>query len=150
VKLNLGSGEDYKDGDWINLDIRESANPDIVHDIEEGLPFEGDSIELVKARDILEHISRDKIRFVLSEIKRVLEEGGKLKIRVPDMKSYFLTDFSDDTLIERAWWIFGEDKNHPHRLAFTRRSLVNLLTNSGYKVKKIKKDEHPNIIIIAE
>ena len=83
-KINLGSGTKYKKG-YINLDIQSKLCPDIVCDIDKGLPFEDNSIDEVYSEHLLEHVK--DIFFVTDEIKRVLKVGGKLKSRVPHFSS---------------------------------------------------------------
>jgi SAM-dependent methyltransferase len=58
----------------LNLDIDPKCYPDIVCNIEEGLSFEDNSIEVVYAKDFLEHIYPDKTIFVIEEIWRVLKD----------------------------------------------------------------------------
>ena len=79
-RINLGSGMFRKEG-YINIDKDLSAKPDIVRDIERGLPFDSDSVDEVRACHILEHVS-DFI-FVLKEIYRVCKNGATVFIEVP-------------------------------------------------------------------
>jgi predicted SAM-dependent methyltransferase len=78
VRLNLGSGNDYMKG-MINLDIEPSLKPDMVADINRGLPFRDGSIDYIKANDIIEHLDNEGI----CEVHRVLKPGGRLEVRVP-------------------------------------------------------------------
>jgi len=80
LKLNLGCGQKKRVG-YVNLDMDESINPDIVCDIDKGLPFNDDSVYEVYSEHFLEHVK--DIHFVLKEIKRVLKKGGKFISRVP-------------------------------------------------------------------
>lgn len=54
-------------GDYVGID--KYGQPDILHDISSGLPFEKESFETVVALDVLEHI--DDIHFVFDELCRV-------------------------------------------------------------------------------
>ena len=84
TRLNLGSGFKTETGEeWINIDKREITNPDMVHDIEAGLPFQDNSVDVVRAHDVLEHIHPDKVPFVMSEIHRVLKPEGYLHFFIP-------------------------------------------------------------------
>jgi SAM-dependent methyltransferase len=49
------------------------------------MPFEGDAFDLVIATDVIEHVEDD--RAALSEIARVLKQGGKVLISVPAFPS---------------------------------------------------------------
>jgi len=84
IRLNLGSGFKPESGEeWINIDKREITHPDIVHDIEIGLPFNDNSVSEIRAFDIMEHWHPDKIPFVMSEIHRVLKIDGFLHFFIP-------------------------------------------------------------------
>ena len=75
VKINLGSGNRPVDG-FINIDIQERVNPDVVCDVVKGLPYEDSSVDEVRAHDFLEHIPMGKTIGVIEEIWRVLKPGG--------------------------------------------------------------------------
>jgi SAM-dependent methyltransferase len=80
MKLNLGCGE-KKDG-FVNIDWNPYANPDILHDLNKfPYPFESNSIELVEAFHVLEHL--DKPLDVMRELHRILKPGGVAHIKVP-------------------------------------------------------------------
>ena len=82
-KLNLGCGFNKKpiEEGWVNIDKDASVNPDIVRDLEKGLPFDDNSIDEIYAHHVLEH-TEDFI-FVLSEIYRVCKNGAEIEIEVP-------------------------------------------------------------------
>ena len=81
-RLNLGSGFRYLDN-FINIDKTDKFfKVDLVLDLELGkLPFEDNSIEQIEATHILEHIFN--IISLMNECYRVLKEGGKMHIQVP-------------------------------------------------------------------
>ena len=68
MKLNIGCGKNKLKG-FINLDISPNVAPDIVRDIERGLPFGDNTFDEAVSSHTLEHI-RDLI-FVMNEIWRV-------------------------------------------------------------------------------
>ncbi len=79
TKLNIGAGRSYIPG-FINIDISERA--DISLNLSnDKLPFEDDSVDLVFSYHTLEHVP-DYI-FALSEIHRVLKDGGVFLLGVP-------------------------------------------------------------------
>ncbi len=78
----MGCGGRHVEG-YINIDIEERHNPDLVCDIEKGLPYEDDSMEEIRAFDFLEHINPDKVIFVMQEIHRVLKPEGIFHFFVP-------------------------------------------------------------------
>lgn len=82
MKLNIGCGNDYKEG-YVNLDISNEGKCDIVHNIEKGLPFKDKKFEYIYARHALEHIHQEKFLFVLSELIRILKPKGVIDIWCP-------------------------------------------------------------------
>lgn len=79
-KLNIGCGFVHKKG-YVNLDIQSKCSPDIVCDIDKGLPFNDNFFEEIVMDHVLEHVKN--VFFVLDEIKRVLKKDGVFKCRVP-------------------------------------------------------------------
>lgn len=70
TKLDLGGGHFPKHDGYINVDIVEG---DVVCDVQEGLPFEDNSVERIWSHHLIEHLYENKIPFVLSECYRVLQ-----------------------------------------------------------------------------
>jgi len=80
MKLNLGCGRKSLAG-YINIDSDGGVQPDVVRDIERGLPFSDNSVDEIFASHIFEHI-KDLV-FVMNECFRVLKPGGVMKIIAP-------------------------------------------------------------------
>lgn len=89
-KINIGAGGEKLLG-FISIDIDPAVKPDIVRDIEKGLPFDSNSVDEIKCSHTLEHIN--DLLFVLREFYRVCKNGAKITIIVP------LRDVSDMTHI---------------------------------------------------
>ena len=66
---------------WIFADIEESHNPDIVLDVSCMNMVETESIDIIAAMELFEHV--EKIEKGLSECYRVLKKGGFMLISVP-------------------------------------------------------------------
>lgn len=80
-RLNLGCGFDYIYG-FENID-KQAKKVDLRLDLEcAKLPYKNNSIEIIKASHILEHIQNYIL--LMREIHRILIPGGVLYIRVPD------------------------------------------------------------------
>ena len=92
MKIQLGSGN-VKFDDVINIDYDKNCNPDYIIDIEkEKLPFEDNSVDVVIAHHIFEHLG-DGFFFVMQEIYRVCKHGAIIDIRVPHPRhDSFLAD----------------------------------------------------------
>jgi len=81
MKLNLGCGLN-KHSEFINIDYSKSANPDLILDLEkEKFPYEENSVSLIHASHILEHI--ENIIPLINECYRVLMPKAKMIIEVP-------------------------------------------------------------------
>jgi SAM-dependent methyltransferase len=81
-RLNLGAGDEHLDG-WVHLDFRSDVS-DVVGDAA-NLPFATGSVAEVRAMDLLEHFPQERTQSVLQEWWRVLEPGGSLTLKVPNM-----------------------------------------------------------------
>jgi len=79
IKLNLGAGKTRIPG-FINIDISSRADISLNLSVDR-LPYESDSVELIFTYHTLEHIQN--YLFALSEIHRVLKNGGILLVGVP-------------------------------------------------------------------
>lgn len=83
--INLGSG--YKrmkstgNETWINIDSNPKCMPDKVRDLNKGLPFDDNSIDLIYSEHCLEHIQ--DLKSLMEECYRVLKEGGIFRYIVP-------------------------------------------------------------------
>ena len=83
------------------------------------LPFKSNSIDLVIASDVLEHIENDKL--ALSEIYRVMKKNSYAIITVPAFN--FL------------WSL--HDENSMHKRRYVKKSLKNLINHKSFVIKKI-------------
>ncbi len=61
---------------------KENPNLNLFHGFAEKLPFDDESMDVVVATELLEHVL--DLEKTLSEFKRVLKKGGKLFIQVPN------------------------------------------------------------------
>jgi SAM-dependent methyltransferase len=81
VKLNLGAGNDVRDG-FVNHDISKLPNIDVVFDLNSyPWPWDDNSFEEVVAHDLLEHL--DDFMRAMEEIHRILSLDGLAKLSVP-------------------------------------------------------------------
>lgn len=70
-----------KDKRIIGVDVKKEYQPDIVWDINEGLPFKYGELDAIVGVDIVEHI-KDPYK-LLFECCRVLKKGGKIVFIIP-------------------------------------------------------------------
>lgn len=85
-KLNLGCGNDIKEG-YLNVDFeKHSEGIDKIHDLNEfPYPFKENEFDIILMHNILEHL--DDAYKVMKEIHRILKPGGKVHIYVPHFSS---------------------------------------------------------------
>ena len=116
--LNIGCGPIHynksdTDAKVINIDKEPFWKPDVVRDVEKGLPFDDDSVEEIFSSHFLEHVHPEKIDFFMYECWRVLKDKGKFKCIVPIGKSwasspYHVTPMTEMTPIFFTIWNHSE------------------------------------------
>ncbi len=83
--LNLGCGSHYKEG-WINVDFNSTGPGVIAHDLSSGIPFGSNSFDVVYHSHLLEHFSKSDAKRFMNECRRVLKDGGIIRVVVPDLE----------------------------------------------------------------
>jgi predicted SAM-dependent methyltransferase len=79
-KLNIGCGfRPFMD--YINLDYDENVFPDVIRNVDEGLPFDSNKFSEVYSSHVIEHVK--DVFFFISEIWRVSKNKGKITILCP-------------------------------------------------------------------
>lgn len=82
MKINIGAGDTKEEG-YITIDYDSHSNPDHKLNLEKDrLPFDDNSVELVKAHHILEHLGEGYFHCI-QELYRVCKHGAIIDIRVP-------------------------------------------------------------------
>jgi len=82
--LDIGCGWNKTKG-AIGLDIDPTSHADVVHDFDNGLPFQDNEFDVVVMQHSLEH-SKD-IGKLIKECERVLKPNGVIEITVPTKRS---------------------------------------------------------------
>lgn len=96
INLDIGCGNTKKKGVF-GLDILLEGKPDIVANLERGLPLKSDSVDCIYASHVLEHV--EKLQDVLSEIYRILQPEGCVRIFVPHFSNpYGHSDYTHKRL----------------------------------------------------
>ena len=83
-RLHWGCGDNTRPG-WINFDIKTGPGIDISWDILEGLPLGDDAIDYISSQHVLPALTVDNQVPALSELRRVLKQGGVLRLCMPDL-----------------------------------------------------------------
>ncbi len=55
-------------------------------DVSKGLPFKNNEVDWIYTSHLLEHLTPEKANLVINECRRVLVEGGIIRILVPDLR----------------------------------------------------------------
>lgn len=79
--VDLGCGQNKKSNATIGVDKRNYDCVDIVCNIENGLPFATESVSIIYAISVLEHITY--FPYIMNEIHRVLKPHGYVAGKVP-------------------------------------------------------------------
>lgn len=107
TKLNVGSGTDYKER-WVNVDVRETVDPDIVHDIEETpWPLKSNKYSIVLLDNVFEHTNPETRLSIMNELDRVTIDSTVVIFRLPVPKIGIGWDVTHYSVPE---WTFA---NHP-------------------------------------
>ncbi len=112
MKLNLGC-YDRKIHGFVNVDIREDVNPDVVDNIYELKNFKSESVELIYCCHALEHCDYKESEIALKRWYDVLQTGGKIRLAVPDMEAHFAHYYyhKDLRLLHSTFW---GSQRHPY------------------------------------
>jgi predicted SAM-dependent methyltransferase len=125
VKLNLGAGEQELEGfTAIDISAGESAYP---------LPQYADgSVAEIRASHILEHFSYRETLKVLREWVRVLKEGGRLRLAVPDF-DYIIRQYEEGSTEPFEGYLMGghADNRDVHLAIFNDQKLRELMSLAG-------------------
>lgn len=132
MRLNLGAGDSYVQK-WHNVD-RDSCpfKRDETVDLTGPLPWPAESISLVYAGHVLEHLTEDQCRTLLAELLKRMMPGGQILVVGPDLElAQRLGTGPHHTLDElrhgaRRW------EGDEHRWECTTAKVVQLLTETGW------------------
>lgn len=123
--------------EFINVDARPLAHIHVAtDDITSLSDFETGTVDLVYMCHILEHIKRDDLRKVLSEMKRVLRVGGVLRLSVPDfdrLVEVYNASGKDINAISKQLMGGQDHEYNIHYSVFNRRRLSDLLKEVGFR-----------------
>lgn len=136
-KLHLGCGKRYLDG-YIHVDLANYDHIDHHHDIKTLPMFDDCSVDLIYASHTLEYFDRLEVMPVLAEWRRVLKDGGVLRLAVPDFEamSKVYSNTGDLGLIigpmYGRWDVPGGGQVFYHRTVYDIASLKRVLENAGF------------------
>ncbi len=144
-KLNLGCSSQPLPT-YINVDVQEKFNPDMVCNADTLRFAKDNEFDLVRASHILEHFALKDCKAVLQEWRRVLKPGGYLVVCVPFYEALAWRTVLwpaglalDERTLRNGWinGLFALDlpPEFRHKIIFTESSLTRLLHECGFQVK---------------
>lgn len=92
-RVNLACGDVYLPG-WLNLDYVSTSEEVCRADLLKRLPLSDCAAKLVYSSHFLEHVPRNKIGFVIDEVFRITQSGGRVRLVVPDLEELCATYLS--------------------------------------------------------
>ncbi|MFO0988914.1 MAG: methyltransferase domain-containing protein [Alphaproteobacteria bacterium] len=84
MRLQIGCGKFPRPG-WINTDNKLRPGVDCVADLRGDLPFGDGTFDCAAAIHVLPHIPLEGLAPALARIRRVLKQGGVLRLALPDL-----------------------------------------------------------------
>ena len=153
-KLGLLNIQQIENIDW------NKRNKILFADATKRIPLKNSSCEYIYSSHMLEHLSQEDASFFLKESFRILENGGVIRIAVPDLKiavnKYLVSNDADAfmrNLRTKAPPIntFKQKTNllvvgyRHHQWMYDGASLSKLLTEIGFRDVKICENAYTNI-----
>ena len=135
--VNIGPGPNAKQG-WVNLDIAKKGGVNCVYDCRKSLPFEDNSVKGIFMEHCLEHIDyTEEVPHFISEVYRVLEPGGVIRIIVPDMEKYLRAYCEADwEQLKDIRPLNDALEDHWFKCRYrTKMELINMLFRQGFEHK---------------
>jgi SAM-dependent methyltransferase len=132
IQVELGCGANKKIQNAISVDMVDLDGVDIIANINDGLPFDDNSIDEIYSYHFLEHV--DSLENTLKEIHRVLKNGGKNIGSVPHFANpYFYSDPTHNSFFGLYSFSYF-DKNQK----IFKRKVPTFYINSFFEVTSLK------------
>lgn len=105
------------------------------------LPFPDNSVETIRAIDVLEHIPRADTLPCLQHWAKLLKKGGAVEVRCPDIRKQCEL-LLDGTWSPEIWshmvYAAQDSPGNFHMAGFTSESLSHLVSQAGLHVVEVK------------
>jgi predicted SAM-dependent methyltransferase len=138
-------------GGWTTVDL---GGADIFHDLRNGIPLPGSSVDRIYTSHLFEHIPFKDLVLFINECYRVLKLGGELSVCVPNAgnyinayiekrhfrergKGYAPAIVDTGSYIDQVNYIAYMDGQH-HYL-FDEENLINTIKTSPFKFVALRK-----------
>ena len=105
------------------------------------LPYSDDSVDILYAGDVIEHMLYPDFGRMLSEVKRVLKKNGLLIITTPN---YFSLPSRNDLSSGLKPMVFDESRDPwaaEHLTPFTKKNLIDILRRENFLINTISTNQ---------
>ncbi len=132
-RLHVGCGRARLEG-WVNIDAQDLPGVDVVADVTGGLDFR--DCEAVYAEHFLEHLRIDSALDFLAESRRVLGDGGLLRLSTPNLDWVWTTHYgvggAPELKCEMAIQLNRAFHGWEHQFLWNRELLTEALGAAGF------------------
>lgn len=145
LKVNLACGS-FTKSDWISVDASTASRAALYWDLQQRLPFPDRSCAYAFCEHFLEHLPYpDGVQRFIAECYRILEDGGTLRLVLPDAEKFINAYAGADTaFLEKAApqaassmealnLIFHGEPLGEHYYAYDFHTLSDILTLAGFR-----------------
>ncbi len=144
LRLNVGCGPLRYKGET-GIDKYVTPGMDVQADILDGLPYGDGVAEFVRLDHILEHLPFAAASRALLEARRVLTDGGYLRVGVPDLAAVMRTWLETTKLYEKSILLrnlYGMQihEGEFHKSGYDAETLRDILAACGFDVLSVGDD----------
>ncbi len=148
AKLDVCGGRNpFKPGEFLNVDVVNMPQVDLVFDITKKFPIGDGVIEEIISIATLEHLRKPNVHHVLKEFFRVMAPGARLRVSTPDIEAIakaVLAGEDPDVLNQQLFGKFKGDQTGDydlHRWMYTAQQMIGVLNDIGFMdVKRVPMD----------
>jgi predicted SAM-dependent methyltransferase len=134
LKLHLGCGKVHIDG-YVNIDIMEHPSVDVLNDVIKLENFKDNSVDVIYACMVLEHLGRFNYPLALKKWHSLLKDGGTLRIVVPDFEAIcqYYNETKDLDTIYCALYAGQDSPKNFHYWCWDFKNLKRDLEAAGFR-----------------
>ncbi len=139
VKLHLGCGHRFLPG-FIHIDQDKLDHVDHVRDISDLSIFDDDSVDEIYSCGVIVYFDRIEVVKVLTEWRRVLKKGGRLRVSIADFEKMVQVYLESEKRLESRGilgplfgrWEINEGTVIYQKTTYDFKSLKAVLENNGF------------------
>ncbi|MCK5016735.1 MAG: methyltransferase domain-containing protein [Candidatus Peribacteraceae bacterium] len=143
AKLDICGGRNpYNPEEFLNVDIVNFPNVDLVFNITKKFPINDGIIEEIISVATLEHLRPVHVSHVINEFYRVLKPNGRVRISTPDIEAIAKGIIEKDDFDIILQHLFGKYKSNAtedldlHKSMFPSEMMIEMLEKAGFKNAK--------------